>query len=421
MNKQEFLAAFQRAMDALGVSDHAAHYAFFEELFDDMAEEGISEAEITARLGNPWELAASLLREELGTGERETPEHGTIPPDSRHQPVSAEETMQVTQETNQTETDRFPRGDEGKGTSRPSWRDKLNRLLNTAGIRLEINGEIFVSTDTYETVHPAAGIDELEIHWMAGELEVSAGDREDILLSEDRSENVSPMRVEVRGSTLCVFFAQDGSFHGSKDLTVTLPSGLAGSLRRCTVQTLSADTTLEELAVQELSVKSASGNQDIRLKADRASLTSASGDMDLELTVRELAASTASGDMNLSAESTEIAKLSTASGDICCRGSIERLSMNSASGDMEFSGDAEQIQVKTASGDCSLELDQAPEALSVTSVSGDVEVALPHGTACQLKLNSRTGNVEFSGIRTDVQDAPVYRIQTVSGDINIYG
>ena len=61
MNKQEFLAAFQRAMDALGVSDHAAHYAFFEELFDDMAEEGISEAEITARLGNPWELAARSL------------------------------------------------------------------------------------------------------------------------------------------------------------------------------------------------------------------------------------------------------------------------------------------------------------------------------------------------------------------------
>ena len=33
MNKQEFLSAFQRAMDALGVSDQSAHYAFFEELF----------------------------------------------------------------------------------------------------------------------------------------------------------------------------------------------------------------------------------------------------------------------------------------------------------------------------------------------------------------------------------------------------
>ncbi len=66
MNKQEFLNTFHRAMDALGVKDQKAHYAFFEELFDDMAEEGVTETEISERLGNPWELAASLLREEMG-------------------------------------------------------------------------------------------------------------------------------------------------------------------------------------------------------------------------------------------------------------------------------------------------------------------------------------------------------------------
>ena len=429
MNKQEFLSTFQRAMDALGVKDQPAHFAFFEELFDDMAEEGVSEMEISARLGNPWELAASLLREELGVGEAgnriqnaaarsETPfssgedQKNKVGPDHWIQtsPTGAKE-----QRTGSTSSE-----EEGKGSSRPSWRDKLNRLLNTAGIKIEINGEYFGNTATFETTIPANGIDELEIHWMSGNLDVSAEDREDILLSEDRNEHTTPMRVETRGSCLCIFYAQDGSFHGSKDLNVTLPTELANRLERCTVQALSADTTLNGLAVHELSVKTASGEQNICASADRAVLTSASGNLELKLNAREITASTASGDLELTAQGTELAKLSSASGDINCCGSMRQLSMNSASGDLEYSGHAMRIQTKTASGDCSLDLDQTPEEMSLSSVSGDVEVTLPRGTACHLQLNSRTGDVSFSGIRTDVQDAPIYRVQTVSGDIDIH-
>ena len=94
--------------------------------------------------------------------------------------------------------------------------------------------------------------------------------------------------------------------------------------------------------------------------------------------------------------------------------------LNSASGDMEFSGSAGQVKVKTASGDCSLSLDNRPSALDVTSVSGDVEVRLPKDSACNLQLKSRSGNISFSGIRTDVADAPVFNFNTVSGDIDVY-
>ena len=228
------------------------------------------------------------------------------------------------------------------------------------------------------------------------------------------------MRTEVRGSCLCVFYAQDGSFRGTKDLSVALPSDLAGSLRRVTVQTLSADVSLEGIAVGELQVKTASGEQNIFATADRAVLTSASGNLELRLNAKEIIASTASGDMDLEVQGAELAKLSSASGDMDCRGSVRQLSLNSASGDTEFSGDALRIQAKTASGDCWLDLDRAPDELNITSVSGDVEVTLPHSAACNLQLNSRYGDVSFSGIRTDVPDAPVYRVQTVSGDIDIH-
>ena len=417
MNKQEFLSAFRRAMDALGVSDQAAHYAFFEELFDDMAEEGVSEAEISARLGNPWELAASLLREELGGGEAKRQEHRDPSPELKPQSAGRDQSRPVSDGEKQFSEEQSA---DRKGAARSSWTDKLNRLLNTAGIRLVINGEAFGNTDTYDTIVPASGIQELEIHWLAGELEISAEERGDILLAESRGESASPMRTEVRGSCLCVFYAQDGSFRGTKDLSVALPSDLAGSLRRITVQTLSADVSLERIAAGELQVKTASGEQNICATADRAVLTSASGNLELRLNAKEIIASTASGDMDLEVQGAELAKLSSASGDMDCRGSVRQLSLNSAGGDAEFSGDALRIQAKTASGDCWLDLDRAPDELNITSVSGDVEVTLPHSAACNLQLNSRSGDVSFSGIRTDVPDAPVYRVQTVSGDIDIH-
>ncbi len=413
MNKQEFMNTFQRAMDALGVTDQTAHYSFFDELFDDMAEEGVSEAEISERLGNPWELAASLLREELGTGEAKRPEA----PRTNAQ-ITVSEPQPRTGERQGANADTSQQ--EPKFSGKWNWRDGLNKLLNSAGVKLVINSEQFGGGDSFDTLIPSAGIEELEIHWMAGDLEIGAEEREDILLTEERSESASPMLAEVRGSCLCVFFTKNGSAFGSKDLTVTLPTELANGLRRCTVQTLSADVSMAEMYVRELYVKTASGEQEIRAMADKAAFSSASGDISLELDVRELTVSTASGELELTVENAETAKLSSASGDISCRGSVQRLSVNSASGDVEFSGEADRVQAKTASGDCSLDLDKEPEELNISSVSGDVEVTLPHGVACHLQLNSRTGDVSFSGIRTDVTDAPTYRVQTVSGDIDIH-
>lgn len=416
MNKKDFLATFQRAMDALGVSDQAAHYAFFAELFDDMAEEGVSEAEISSRLGDPWELAASLLREEMGTaedkdrGDRSESRSAKRPSVADGLPGNEAQSVQNSGETAQDK----------KNSAKWSWRDGLHRLLDSAGIKAKIGVSSFGHAETFETTVAAAGISELEIHWMAGELQVTSENRGDILLTENRSVNAAPMWVEVRGSCLCVFSAEDSGFHGAKELAVTLPYGLANDLHRCTIQAMSADTALEGLQIRELSVKTASGQQEIRVSAERAVLSSASGDLELELDAKEITAETSSGDLDLTAEDAELIKLSTASGDICVHGSAHRLSMNSASGDAQFSGKAISVHGKTASGDYCLDLDNVPDELNISSVSGDLELSLPHGAACQVQLYSRTGDVHVSGIRTDVPDAPTYRLQTVSGDIDVH-
>ena len=403
MNKQEFLSAFQRAMDALGVNDQPAHFAFFDELFDDMSEEGVSESEISARLGDPWELAASLLREEgQNASERKT--------EALPETAAAADERSVSQET----------GGHKSWEKKWSWRSGFLKLLGEPGkLRFDLNiGSHNKTEDSFETRIPISEIEELEINWRAGELEIRAEDREDILLMEERDADDPPLRSEIRGNCLCIFYAE--RICGSKDLTILFPTALAAGLRRCVVNGISADVALSDLDVQELTVNTVSGSQDVRVTASRAVFSSASGDLELELRANEISANTASGDMTLTAENSTGIKLSTASGDIECRGTTHRLTLNSASGDVEFSGSTEWVQVKTASGDCELELDNCPAGLEITSVSGDVDVELPEDSACHLQLKSRSGDVSFSGIRTDVQEAPVFRVQTVSGDIGIH-
>ncbi len=409
MNKQEFLAAFQRAMESLGVSDQAAHYGFFEELFSDMGEEGISEEEISARLGDPWELASSLLREEEGRSSNVN---------TRPDPAAESKQDDLPIPGSNAEEDARNDGESESWEKVFNWRSGFLKFLRRPG-KFEINMNIGSSrADSFETRIPVSGIEELEINWRAGELTVESGDRENILLTEDRGENDPPLRAEVRGKCLHIFFAEQPCV--SKDLHVLLPSALAVGLRRCAVNSISADVLLSGLNVGELTVNSTSGYQEIRAMANQASFSSASGDMELQVEAGEFTAATASGDISLINMSGTSVKLSTASGDIDYRGTAKALTLNSASGDMEFSGEAGQVKVKTASGDCDLVLDNCPRALSVTSVSGDVDVKLPRDSACNLQLISRNGDIRFSGVRTDVPGAPVFNFNTVSGDIDVH-
>lgn len=402
MNKEEFLSAFGRALDSLGVPDQKAHLAFYEELFSDMSEEGFSEGEISARLGDPWKLAEALFHEENGSG-------GQSPGSNPH---SARPREQSGPETNR-----------GSGKA-GGWSARLKHFLDQNGIYIKVNGKnVFRSGgDAANDYHLSPdGVSELEIEWFTGTVEVYGDNRQDILLTECANTNAPPMLAEIRGACLYISFSESQVYLGhDKDLTVSLPFRLANGLNRCRINGVSADIDLSGLRVHDLSTKTVSGDQSIRLSADKAVITTASGDLELELEGREITAASASGDINMTSASGGAVKLSSSSGDVESRGAVERLLLTSASGDLWFSGSVEQIRAKTATGDCTLELDNCPKAVDLTTVSGDLDMELPQGSACQLQLNSRSGDVHFSGIRTDVSDAPVYTLATVSGDIDVH-
>ncbi len=68
MDKQTYLEKLRRALAQMPPEELERQIAYYDELISDMCEDGLSETESTARLGEPGDVAAELLAElPLGT------------------------------------------------------------------------------------------------------------------------------------------------------------------------------------------------------------------------------------------------------------------------------------------------------------------------------------------------------------------
>ncbi|HEY1916079.1 MAG TPA: DUF4097 family beta strand repeat-containing protein [Streptosporangiaceae bacterium] len=180
-------------------------------------------------------------------------------------------------------------------------------------------------------------IDETEVSFEGGKLRVEA-----------------PKRVHIRGSA---------SLH----LTMALPAGSSLDSR-----TASADLEVSG-DLGTLSVDSASGDVTADTVGGQASITTASGEVRLQ-------------------EVTGDARIKTASGEVTIRRADGELTVNSASGDIRVGRASQYVQAKTASGD--IRIDSIAEGRAdVTSVSGDITIAVPPGLGVYLDLSSLTGSV----------------------------
>ena len=63
MTKADFLRLLERALMQLSEEERRKNLEYYSELLDDMMEEGMTEAEATARLGSPNQIAQSILQE----------------------------------------------------------------------------------------------------------------------------------------------------------------------------------------------------------------------------------------------------------------------------------------------------------------------------------------------------------------------
>lgn len=160
---------------------------------------------------------------------------------------------------------------------------------------------------------------------------------------------------------------------------------------------------------------------DVRCSGEFGSLDirTASGDVTAQQAAGPVSISTASGDIRLDEAAGEV-RLNTASGDASVRRARGDVTVNSASGDLLIGRAEGSAKVRSASGDVRIECMTAGRG-EVTTVSGDVSVAVPAGVGVYLDLSAMTGDVRSDLAPADSDgDAELsLHCRSISGDVHV--
>ena len=225
-------------------------------------------------------------------------------------------------------------------------------------------------------------------------------------------------------------------FSSGEEVTLEIPDGLF-----LQAETSSGDALLEGLTLEELSIRTASGDltledvvveKSLRLvtksgdarwsgSAVQAEISSASGNLTLEnVRVRDHArlAST-SGDLTLDGLTVrQHARITSTSGDVRWEGQCPETEISSISGDLTVDGPFPALSLNTVSGDVQLRPDGAFQRIILKSTCGNVDVELSENVRPQIRCHTVSGNIDRIP-ESQPDSASLLDVNTVSGDITI--
>ena len=229
----------------------------------------------------------------------------------------------------------------------------------------------------------AAGIKNINIDWVSGDVNIIAYDGGEVKVEESMADGTAisadnmKMRWAVDGETLRVVFCKPriiiNSFRRAhKTLNVYLPTSLIAELNDVDVDLVSADLNASGITCDKISTDSVSGKVRIsdcathEISADGVSgsyhfsgsaayvdVISVSGEIELALTnnANEIELETTSGDMilALAADASFTADYDSVSGDFSCE-----LPIAMKNGDYICGGGDTEISIATVSGDIAI-------------------------------------------------------------------
>ena len=204
---------------------------------------------------------------------------------------------------------------------------------------------------------PAEGITALDIDWVAGDVKIMVTDGEEIVVTEHVDRGIPAeyaLQLEA-DNTLRIRYSNDvwGIDMPEKDLTVLLPRTVAENLTAVDLSGVSANFAVGKLTVRDaFSFDTTSG----KLKTEVLTATGAKADV------------------------------------------------SSVSGDIELDGSFREVKAGSTSGEIDLMLRNAPAAVEVSTVSGEVDVELPAGTGFTLDYSTVSGELEYDFPLTKSKD-----------------
>lgn len=194
---------------------------------------------------------------------------------------------------------------------------------------------------------PAEDITALSIDWVAGDVKIMVTDGEEIVVTEhaDRGIPAEYALLLEADNTLRIRYSNDvwGIDMPEKDLTVLLPRTVVENLTAVDLSGVSADFAVGKLTVR-----------------DAFSFDTTSGKLEMQ-------------SMNAPQAKADV---------------------SSVSGKVELDGSFREVKAGSTSGEIDLMLRNAPAAVEVSTVSGEVDVELPAGTGFTLDYSTVSGELE---------------------------
>ena len=204
---------------------------------------------------------------------------------------------------------------------------------------------------------PAEDITALDIDWVAGDVKIMVTDGEEIVVTEhaDRGIPAEYALLLEADNTLRIRYSNDawGIDMPEKDLTVLLPRTVAENLTAVDLSGVSANFAVGKLTVR-----------------DAFSFDTTSGKLEMQ-------------SMNAPQAKADV---------------------SSVSGKVELDGSFREVKAGSTSGEIDLMLRNAPAAVEVSTVSGEVDVELPAGTGFTLDYSTVSGELEYDFPLTKSKD-----------------
>lgn len=287
--------------------------------------------------------------------------------------------------------------------------EEVKSELNDRETPVEVSGPIEGGTLTGIEVRTGSGDITIRFSQNADSDVLVGGDIEDLEVFRSDSGVLTIRPVQTAASAF--FFGRGilGSAN-SADVVLDLPARYWNFLR---INTSSGDIEME-------------GNVSVGLVEIRTQ----SGDVEGNVAHCDLLdCKTTSGDINWWGEAQDL-HMETVSGDLDFQGRADRSWMRSISGELGLRGAVGEAQAKTVSGEVTIHSNRLPDAMDVTTTSGEIAVRLPDDGPFKVNLRTVSGGFHsnfFAGTVTGRETNFIYesggdrlyRFSTVSGGVTL--
>lgn len=232
-----------------------------------------------------------------------------------------------------------------------------------------------------------------------GEVQLVGWDKDEVRVTGELDDEVDEFVFKEENGQMIIetkYKTNRHSGHSDTKLTIELPKNL-----RVSFDGVSGDVKVSNL-LKNTRVNTVSGDIDANLLKGNIELSTVSGTIKSENLDGKINLSGVSGDIEDKASKGRL-ELRTVSGEVSSTSLAPQVFVENVSGDVELSlGKVEEIRVSTVSGEIEMALALAKNGIvKINTVSGDAEVKLQQGIEADFRLNASAGGRLVNKVTSD--------------------